>query len=235
MTTIVGIQGDGFSVICADSRIVSVAEDGSTSAVSQLGNGTSKVSQNGPYLLGAAGDVRAINILHHAFQPPTPPNNLRGKKLDAFITVKFIPALRECFEKQGYASPGRDGAHIAEQDSTIVVVIHGTIYVIDGDYSWCSDANDYYAVGSGSDYALGALHILMHLRKGLTVQATKAIATKAIATAAKYDVHTGAPYHTYIQESSGIKQKTGTTPKSSGKKVSKDVGRTRTTKPSIRK
>lgn len=235
MTTIVGIQGDGFAVLCADSRIVSVADDGSTSAIAQLGNGTSKISQNGPYLLGAAGDVRAINILHHAFQPPTPPNNLKGKKLDAFITVKFIPALRECFEKQGYATPEREGAHIAEHDSTIVISIHGVIYIIDGDYSWCSDANDYYAVGSGGSYALGALHVLMHRKKGLTVQMSKTIATKAIASAAKYDVHTGAPYHTYVQESSGTKQKPSTTPKGSGKKVSNNVGRTRSTKPSLRK
>lgn len=235
MTTIVGIQGDGFAVLCADSRIVSVAEDGSTSAISQLGNGTSKVSQNGPYLLGAAGDVRALNILHHAFQPPTPPTHLKGMKLDAFMTVTFIPALRECFEKQGYAAPGKEGTHIAENDSTVVVVIHGIIYIIDGDYSWCSDANDYYAVGSGESYALGALHILMHRKKGLTIQITKSIGIKAISASAKYDVHTGAPYHTYVQEGSGIKQKTSATQKGSGKKVANHVGRTRTTKPGLRK
>lgn len=232
MTTVVGIQGDGFAVVCADSRIVNVSEDGHTSAITHLGNNTSKVAQNGPYLLGAAGDVRALNILHHAFQPPTPPNNLKGKKLDAFITVKFVPALRECFEKQGYATPEREGAHIAEHESIVLASIHGVIYVLDGDYSWCSDANSYYAIGSGADYALGALHVLMNRKKGLTIQLAKTIATKALASAAKYDVHTGAPYHTYVQESSGNKQNSTS---SAGKKVRQNVGRRQSTKPTKRK
>lgn len=236
MTTLIGIQGDGFAAICSDSRIVSVAENGAASAITHLGNNSSKVAQNGPYLLGAAGDVRAINILHHAFQPPTPPNNLRGKKLDEFITVKFIPALRETFERQGYATPEREGTHIAEHESTVLVVIHGIIYVIDGDYSWCADSNGYYAIGSGGDFALGALHVLMNRKKGLTLQAAKMIATKAIATAAKYDVNTGAPYHTYAQESSGKKNKQLlVTAKSNEKKVVKNAGRTKSTVPTKRK
>jgi len=236
MTTIVGIQGDGFSVICTDSRIVNVAEDGTTTAITHLGNGISKVAQNGPYLIGAAGDVRAINILHHAFQPPTPPVNLRGKKLDAFMTVKFVPALRECFEKQGYATPEREGSHIAENDSIVMVSIHGVIYVIDGDYSWCPDANSYYAIGSGGDFALGALHVLMQRKKWLTIQMARTIVSKALASAAKYDVHTGSPYHTYVQESSGTKPKqNNTSTKGSVKKVKEHVGRTRSSKPTQRK
>ena len=235
MTTIVGIQGEGFSVLCADSRIVNMSEDGEASAITHLGNGTSKVTQNGPYLLGAAGDVRALNILHHAFQPPTPPNNLKGKKLDAFMTVKFIPALRECFEKQGYATPEREGNHIAEHDSTVIVSIHGVIYVVDGDYSWCPDANSYYAIGSGDAYAYGALHVLMQRKRLLTTQMAKSIAQKAVSAAAKFDVNTGAPYHTYVQESSGTKSKQqSSSVKSGGKKVSESVGRQKGTKPSKR-
>lgn len=225
MTTIVAIQGDGFAVVAADSRIVSMSEDGVASPISHLGSNLSKVSQNGPYLLGAAGDVRAINILHHAFTPPTPPNNLKGKKLDAFITNKFIPSLREAFEKQGYATPEREGAHIAEHDSVVLVVIHGVIYVIDGDYSWSSDSNGYYALGSGGDYALGALHVLLNKKKSLDIPAAKAAATKVISAAAKFDIHTGAPYHTYVQESSGKKQQPIPV-----KKVSPNAGRTKNTK-----
>ena len=225
MTTIVAIQGDGFAVVAADSRIVSMSDDGVASPISHLGSNLSKVSQNGPYLLGAAGDVRAINILHHAFTPPTPPSNLKGKKLDYFITTKFIPVLREAFEKQGYATPEREGAHIAEHDSVILAVIHGVIYVIDGDYAWSSDSNGYYAIGSGGDYALGALHTLLNKKKSLDISVAKAAATKAVSAASKFDVHTGAPYHTYVQESSGMKKQA--TPI---KKVTPNVGRTKHTK-----
>jgi ATP-dependent protease HslVU (ClpYQ) peptidase subunit len=206
MTTIVGVQGDGFAVICADSRISSMHSDGSQ--ISTLREGSGKVAVNGKYLLGAAGDVRAINILHHAFQPPAPPPNVVGKKLDQFFTMKFIPSLRECFESQGYATPERDDKeHIAEQNSTIIVAVNGVIYVVDGDYAWSSDANGIYAIGSGASYALGAMQVLTRNKKE-TIQQAKAHAIKALNVAAKFDPHTGAPYHTHIQGKNGRIRKT---------------------------
>ena len=208
MTTIVGMQGDGFAVICTDSRI----SDDTGGTLSTLGQGMSKVAQNGPYLIGAAGDVRAINILHHAFAPPTPPSNLKGKKLDAFMTVKFIPALRECLEKQGYSYFDKDSNFTATFESTIITVIHSTIYVIDGDYSWASDSNGLYAIGSGSDYAIGAMNVLIPKNK-LTINTAKTICTRALTTASKYDGGTGAPYHTFLQESMAIRSKSTPTSK----------------------
>jgi len=201
MTTIVGLQGDNFAVVYVDSRISSSDSGGYISQISTLKEGCGKVAVNGKYLLGAAGDVRAINILHHVFQPPTPPPNMRGKRLDQFFTAKFIPALRECFEQQGYAIPDikEDKEHMAEQASTILVVIHGIIYVVDGDYSWTSDSSGMYALGSGSSYALGALQALVTNRK-LTIPQAKKLALKALSTAAKFDPYTGSPFHYHIQE-----------------------------------
>lgn len=92
MTTILGIQGDGFAVIGVDSRVSEIPDEGVTTQIVTLTETNSKVNSNGRYLIGAAGDVRAINILHHAFKPPECPPNLRGKKLDHFFTVKFIPS-----------------------------------------------------------------------------------------------------------------------------------------------
>jgi ATP-dependent protease HslVU (ClpYQ) peptidase subunit len=199
MTTLVAIQGDGFSVACVDSQVSDMDEGGYATQIATLRESSSKLGNNGRYLLGAAGDVRAINIIHHAFNPPTPPPTLKGKKLDQFITVKFIPALRECFESHGYATPDNDEKqHIAEHASTIFVAINGVIYVIDGDYSWISDMNGVYAIGTGAQYALGALHVLMPKTK-LSIASAKKIAMKALSVAAKYDPYTGAPYHSFVQ------------------------------------
>jgi ATP-dependent protease HslVU (ClpYQ) peptidase subunit len=201
MTTIIGVQGDGFSVICTDSRVSTMDEGGFASQIMTLGKNSSKVATNGKYLLGAAGDVRAINIIQHVFQPPIPPPGLLGSKLDQFFTTKFIPALRSCFEIQGYASPERDdSSHIAEQGSTIICSIHGSIYVVDGDYSWTSDVTGLYALGTGSAYALGAMAILFNKKKTLNPTQIKALCLKAIAVATKYDPYTGSPYYCYIQE-----------------------------------
>lgn len=200
MTTIVGIQGDNYAVICTDSRISSFDDSGMAFQITTLGAGTSKVATNGKYILGAAGDVRAINILHHAFTPPPPPAHAYGKKLDQFITRMFIPALRTCFEEQGYANSNRDnGAHIAEQDSTIIAVVHGTVYIIESDYSWTSDTSGIYAIGTGSSYALGALQALIGTKK-LTAQQAKVLANKALTVASKFDPYTGSPFQAFSQE-----------------------------------
>jgi ATP-dependent protease HslVU (ClpYQ) peptidase subunit len=199
MTTIVGIQGDGFAVVCVDSRISTMFADG-LAQTGTLREGSSKVSTNGKYLLGAAGDVRAINILHHVFQPPAVPPNLKGKKLDQFFTAKFIPALRECFDAQGYSIPdlNENKQHIAEQGSSIIVVVNGVIYMVDGDYAWCSESSGIYAIGSGAHYALGALQVMMNKKKW-TAQQAKTSALKALTIAARFDPYTGPPYQSYIQ------------------------------------
>ena len=89
MTTIVGIQGDGFALLATDSRISSFDEKGDVYQYTTLGAGSSKLATNGKYLVGAAGDVRAINLLHHAFHPPVCAPSLRGKRLDTFIVTAF--------------------------------------------------------------------------------------------------------------------------------------------------
>lgn len=196
MTTIVGLQGDGFAVVATDSRVSSIDGSGFAYQVGTLSAGTSKIAQNGKYLLGAAGDVRAINILHHAFVPPTPAPSMRGKKLDQFVTLKFIPALRDTFEEAGYTASSKDEP--AEHGSTILVVINGTIYIVEGDYSWTSDSNGIYAIGSGAPYALGAIQALHP--KTCTPQQAKTILTKALNITAKFDPYTGPPVQTYIQD-----------------------------------
>ena len=87
MTTIIGIQGDGFALVCTDSQISDIDTQGYATQIATLRESASKIATNGRYLVGAAGDVRAINILHHAFTPPTAPANLKGKRLDHFMTV----------------------------------------------------------------------------------------------------------------------------------------------------
>jgi len=204
MTTIIAIQGDNFALMCSDSRVSDVDDAGFSTQMNTLKDGTSKVASNGKYLLGAAGDLRAINLLHHAFDPPSVPAGIKGKKLDQFFTVKFIPSLRECFEQHGYATPDiEEKKHIAEHDSVVIVAVSGNIYVIDGDYSWLSDTSGVYALGSGSSYALGALTALMPknaLKTPMNVQSAKKLALKAMSIASRFDPHTGAPYHTFVQE-----------------------------------
>jgi ATP-dependent protease HslVU (ClpYQ) peptidase subunit len=193
MTTIIAVQGDDWAVVGFDSR---VTEDGGRSYV--LGRGSSKVVKNGAYLLGAAGDVRAINILAYAFRPPKP-EALTGVRLDRFITSKFVPALRDCFEEHGYAP--KEAKEQAQHGSTVLAIVNGQIYEIGEDYAWVRDTTGIYSFGTGGDYALGA----MYAKAGEDVAKTGILKTQAVvrdslAIAAKLDVSSGPPFHVMSQK-----------------------------------
>ena len=201
MTTIIGIQGDSYAVICADSRVTEVDSDGKATQSMSLKEIGFKIAQNGRYLMGVAGDVRAINILTHSFNPPTPPITLKGRKLDHFVTTKFIPTMRQCFDAEGYSSPlTENSVHLTEHSSIVMVAINGTIYVVDGDYSWLSDSFGVYAIGSGAQFALGSLATAIPTGGKVGLRTAKQAALKAIAVAGRYDPATAAPYQAITQE-----------------------------------
>jgi ATP-dependent protease HslVU (ClpYQ) peptidase subunit len=201
MTTIVAIQGSNFAIVGTDSRVSSVDGNGFPYQTSTAATGFAKVASNGNYLLGAAGDIRAINILHHAFNPPAAQAAVKGKRLDKFMTTKFIPALRQTLEVEGYATQASTlTSQTAECNSTVLVVVNGVIYVIDSDYGWVSDQAGFYAIGSGASFALGSMHTSVG-RRNLNKLQARQIALKALAAAAKYDPFTGAPFSTFMQES----------------------------------
>lgn len=194
MTTIIAVQGQSWAVVGFDSRVTE--ESG---RVYTLGRGSSKVVKNGQYLLGAAGDVRAINILAYSFNPPKA-GDLTGVRLDRFITSKFVPALRSCFEDHGYAS--RELREQAQHGSVVLAIVNGQIYEIDEDYAWVRDATGIYSFGSGGDYALGAMYAMT--KDSLAdsgVETAKKVVRDALQIAARLDVGSGSPFHIMYQSS----------------------------------
>jgi ATP-dependent protease HslVU (ClpYQ) peptidase subunit len=199
MTTIVAVQGSGWAVVGYDSQVTE--EDGRRYTMAR---GSSKVAKNGEYLLGAAGDVRAINILAYAFAPPKV-GDLIGVRLDRFITSRFVPSLRACFEAQGYAA-SKESKEIAEQGSVVLVVVNGTIYVIGEDYSWVRDSGAIYAFGSGGDYALGALYSYGIEKVTSRVDVAQDLIRNSLAVASRLDPGTGAPFHIMTQSPVQLKK-----------------------------
>jgi ATP-dependent protease HslVU (ClpYQ) peptidase subunit len=192
MTTIIAVQGQEWAVVGFDSR---VTEEGGRSYT--LGRGSAKVVKNGQYLLGAAGDVRAINILAYAFQPPKA-LDLTGIRLDRFMTSKFVPALRECFEDHGYAV--KESKEQAQHGSTVLAIVNGQIYEIDEDYAWVRDMTGIYSFGSGGDYAIGA----MYTKSGgeisnLNMPDVQKLIRDSLHIAAKLDIGSGPPFHILSQ------------------------------------
>ena len=183
MTTICAVQGNGWGLMGWDARIT---EDSSR----VYATGSQKVIRTGAYLIGVAGDVRAINILSHAFRPPRP---IDGLHLDRFITRSFIPAVRQVFDSEGYMAGIRDKPE--EHGAEMIVIVHGVVYQIGGDWAWVRDEDGLYSIGSGGDYALGA----MSLGDYSTPAKARQSVLRALAVAGRYDWATGAPYRTRIQ------------------------------------
>jgi ATP-dependent protease HslVU (ClpYQ) peptidase subunit len=186
MTTIAAYQGSTWAVVAYDSK---VTED---SRVFTLPRESGKVFQRGPYILGAAGDMRAVNLLAHTFKPPSPAvQDLQPAALDRFMSTKFIPSLKACFEEANYSEKG-------EQDSTVLAIVNGKVYEIGSNYEWCHDVTGLYALGSGSAYALGAMHALKDSMRGGIVNA-RTIVKEAVLIASRLDSDSGEPVYVLSQ------------------------------------
>lgn len=201
MTTIIGIQGDGWALIGADSKITAFDERNNIQGQSTLPKHQSKIINKDGYLMGAAGDVRAINLLHHVFEPPSPRYATTPHKIDEHITRRLIPALRTCFDDHGFSPPdNQERDHRAEQNSTIIIALKARIYIIESDYSWTQDNTGIYTIGTGSQYAQGALHALTgNNTDNLTPKTAATHIKKALTIAATHDPYTGLPAHLYTQ------------------------------------
>jgi len=187
MTTLVAIQGDGWSVIGCDSRASD--EDGRYMELA-----TSKIVNNNGVLIAVSGASRGGNITQFGWKPPKPGATI---DLDTFVTKKFIPSMRKAFQDAGFE--GKEDGDAAWQDSNLLVSIRGTIYPIFNDYSWDREARNVYYAGSGGDVALGALEALNY-SKISTPAAAEKVVRRAIEIACKHDIYSGGEIHTHIQE-----------------------------------
>lgn len=186
MTTIAAVQGENWAVVGYDSR---VTED--NQKIYSLPKDNSKLVKNGNYLLGVAGDMRAINLMAYVFKPPAIAPSVYGAKLDKFMSAVFIPELKKCFEDASYSKDG-------DQDSQLMVVVNGTIYEIGNDYAWAHDDSGIYAIGTGGDYAMGALLATLETRKR-TLGTAKALVRQAITISSKLDPSTAPPIYIQVQ------------------------------------
>ena len=187
MTTLVAIQGDGWSVIGCDSRASD--EDGR-----YMDLATSKIINNNGVLIAVSGASRGGNITQFGWKPPKP---RATENLDIFMTKKFIPSMREAFIKAGFE--GKEDGDSAMHDSNLIVSVSGVLYPIFNDYSWDREARRVYYAGSGGDVALGALEALNYTRI-TTPEAAEKVVRRAIEIACKHDIYSGGEIHTYVQE-----------------------------------
>jgi ATP-dependent protease HslVU (ClpYQ) peptidase subunit len=186
MTTLVAIQGDGWSVLGCDSRL---SDDNGRFQVSKA----PKIVENNGVLIAGCGSSRASNVLHYGYVQPKPTVK---EDLNTYMTQKFIPQMRKNFVDAGIDM--KEDGDVAQNEGGFLVSIKGQVFSISDDYSWDTDVRNVYVMGSGGDVALGALAAL-GVEKVKTVNQAETMIRKAIAIAIQYDNMCSEPIHTFRQ------------------------------------
>lgn len=180
MTTIVGVQGDGFAVLGYDSLVT----DDDRRYI--LPKSMPKVIKRDRSLFGVAGDLRALNLVSTGYLP-IPSRSLGGRKLDNWVGRTFIPALRFLFDRSGYEKDGQHG-------STLLIALNCVIFEIGTNYEYLRDDRGIYAIGSGGNTAMGSLAgSSPDIRKDISV--ARAAAKLAVEVSTKFDMGSGLPAH----------------------------------------
>jgi ATP-dependent protease HslVU (ClpYQ) peptidase subunit len=175
MTTIVGVCKNGNVTFGADSQVTDGTRRNNHPKME-------KISKRNGYLIAGSGDSQPCDILQHIFIPPVPTIKER-EDLYHFMIVKFVPAMRDCLEENGW-KPDREDK---DAGFSMLIAFDGEIFDIGDDFSVVLNSEGIYGVGAGSQYAIGALYA------GASVE-------KALEIAANNDVYTSGPFQIIKQQ-----------------------------------
>lgn len=180
MTCIVGIEHATGVFIGGDSAL-------SSWAVETLAQ--PKVFRVGKFVIGACGSARVLGLLQHAFLPPKPPKD--PAKLDRFMHLEFVPALRACMAEHG--AEKKENEITTLDGAAFLVGVRGRLFQVESDYQVNSRAYGYCAVGSGYQVALGALHATHPGNSGASVDAPDRLLL-ALTAAAEHNPYVRPPF-----------------------------------------
>ena len=147
MTTIIGVEYANRCVVLGDSRVVGDSKIYSHPDMV-------KVITNGNFIIGAAGDVRALQVILHTWKPPVAVAKDKDN-LFQFMISKVVPSLKKQLNDYGLLdtkSPDKDF------ELYVLIAYNGSIFEIDSDFAVSRSESGYYGIGTGGDYALGALY-----------------------------------------------------------------------------
>lgn len=174
MTTIVAVQYKDKCVIAADNQVT--GDGGRRYNHPDM----KKISQRGAFLIAGSGEVQPCDVVQHMWNPP----KLTVKDSEDvyhFMIIKAMPSLRKCLVDNGYDfTEGKENGKAGEFRFNFLIAVSGEVFDISDDLSVCRSADGIYGVGSGSSYAVGAIH-------------AGAKPAKAVEIAAKLDVNTSGP------------------------------------------
>lgn len=174
VTCIIGYHTDDGIWLGADSA-------GSDEYGSQTIRADTKIYQNGPMLIGACGSYRMSQLLRYMEIPKHP----EGMPTFEYMVRIFVEACRKTLKKGGYTHVKNN----EEIGGTWVVGYDNALFEIGDDFQVGMSTKDYVCIGSGEEYAYGAMGVLHDIEED-PVKAIK----RALKIAAQHNAFVAAPF-----------------------------------------
>lgn len=172
MTCVVGLVNKGTVYIGVDSAAV----QGWTRRTSRV----AKVFRRGPFLIGYTTSFRMGQLLqHHLDVPPQE----AGQDDVAYLVTNFIEKARALFKDKGFTKVEAN----TEKGGQFLVGYRGRLYTVESDFQVGEHEDGYDAIGSGADFALGAMAALPRL-------SPRARVTRALEIAAHFNMGVSGPF-----------------------------------------
>ena len=145
MTCVVGVVQKGRVYIGVDSAAV----QGWTRRASQV----SKVFRRGPFLIGYTTSFRMGQLLEHHLNVPAQTDKVSDM---TFMVTQFIEAVRVLLKEKGFTKIESN----TEKGGQFLVGYRGQLYTIESDFQVGHQVEQFDAIGSGAEFALGAVKAL---------------------------------------------------------------------------
>ena len=115
-------------------------------------NGRQEITYEDSYILmGASGGVRPAQVVREMKPPDWP----KGQSAYQYLVGPFVSAMRDALISAGQM--GKSDTQIDEAELPMLIGMDGRLFVVWQDFSVTQPVDDYAAIGSGTDLALGAL------------------------------------------------------------------------------
>jgi ATP-dependent protease HslVU (ClpYQ) peptidase subunit len=179
MSIAVAVRKDHEVILAADSQ----TNFGSTK-VGAGNHSARKIRRVGSAYVATTGWGLYDNILDHLLRAGTPPRLTNQDAIFAFF-LKFWRTLRDRYTLVNDQADKENDSPFADLDASFLIINRRGIYSVASDLS-VTEFSEYYAVGSGSDFSLGALHALYDSPLDATT-----LARKACAAAIEFNIYCG--------------------------------------------
>ena len=124
-------------------------------------------------IIGFAGSFRVGQLLRYALEVP---EHSKNKSDMEYLVVDLIDSIRSMQKDKGAMTKIDE---LEEHDSEFIIGYKGEIYVIESDFQVGRPVENYAAVGSGAQAALGAMYATQNMKMSPENRVTLALSASA--------------------------------------------------------